>query len=375
MTFIAPIFLQPTIRHSWTALPIHKESASPHAPWHTHESARKASRTTPAARLLPFTVPRRLTSRTHLFHDARGHEWEFVSDVLEAEPPTASQPTQTPIILLHPPGAIGFTSAYWDAVFLMLCTHPTLLARHAVARFDWVGTAATQPKPAVVRRPYTPRFYAEQVAHISRMFGQRVVVVAAGEAEGIAMRFALQYPQLVRGVLVATGVATNRLQMDGASVTMYNTLQGAVGSALWNAATTGGSIERGARSRLRDERLVKAWKIRIEEGCEDHAVRHAAFSRWAGFDTEDLRYELGHLDVPMRFLAARPFSKGSAKRDGDVPAVPGRVDGSAMRRMKHRCDALPDCSGVVVDGATTEMFFETPELALREVEDFMQSFS
>lgn len=261
---------------------------------------------------------------------------------------------QSPIVLVHAPGTVGASRRYWDHALVALSSRPRLLHRHRIASFDWVGTAASSPKPHVVDAPYDCAFCAAQLADMVKGFGQAVVLVAQGQAEHIVVRLALQHPQLVRALVIANSTDAPRPLLNGWK---YDVLKKGLGMSVWNSVSKDAAIKKDAAKRLRDShKWGHAWALRTSDAKNDPLLRFHVLSKMSGAFYHDAPQNVEEVSAPTLFLAG-----GDPNSD--------KVD----KVLKRRCDRFADSRSVVVDGSERELFFEDPSVALEAVGDFLQT--
>lgn len=320
--------------------------------------------------------PRPVTTSTHLYRDAKGQQYTYQTDVLHATQPSANSPAQPPVILAHPPGILGISRNYWDHVLVTLSLNERLLSRHAIARFDWLGTGGTTPKPSHESTTFSASALARQLAHVANAFGERVVIVAAEEAEPVVLRFAIDFPNMCRALVLVTGVESAVLA--GARANMWSAfLRGRTAYWVWNWISSKRNVVALAHARLSPQSHFKeAWVSRVLNGCKDSRGRFAVFSYLAGLHFAHRTDELAHVLAPALCIAAVRSGKGG---DGiNVASLhdlsPRESTSPVVKSLRHRCEALPNCRGVVVQGFAGDLFFEMPLLTLQQVELLLQAF-
>lgn len=350
----------------------------------THRSSIILASVTVADRTAPIAPPRPLTTTKHSYTDPRGHLWTYEADVLAPEPPLPTSPTASPVVFLHASGGLGVNRTYWDRLLSVLSTCPDALCRHPVARFDWVGTATTEPKPPFVKEPYDAAFFAAQLAHFASTFGQKIIVVSQGASEPIVIRFAVDYPHLIKAYIIATGLGTRYLTTDpkvklrNASYAFFTSL---AGDAFWQVVRTRRYITAfSQKNLLSDDTWLEEWVSRALAGSRDRRIRFNVYSFIAGFLFGNYTEDLKKIDIPTMYLAgttsgARTVGNRAKSLRPPAPllATESSFRDKAVERMKHRCAIMPNCKGVVVEGAGFEMFFEQTELALPPLERFLRS--
>lgn len=328
--------------------------------------------------------PRPLNTTVHTYTDPRGHQWTYEADVLSHAPPTPATQTSSPVVFAHTPSGLGTNRTYWDPLLSSLSAHPNVFSNHSVARFDWVGTGETHPKPHSVAQPYDASYFAAQLAHFASTFGQKIVLVAQGASEPVAIRFATEYPHLIKAYVISTGLSTKYItseQNESRRNTSYAFFTSLAGRVFWQFVATrrfitGFSI----KNLLATETFLEEWVSRSIAGSRDPKIRFNVYSFLSGFLFGDYSEDLLNIQVPTLFLAGTENSTRSIKSliKSVRPPVPLVATEKAftekiVQRMEHRCANIPNCQGVVVNGVGFQMFFEHADDTLPPLEKFLRS--
>lgn len=331
--------------------------------------------------ILPISPPRPLTTTEHTYTDPRGKTWTYESDTLSAAEHASSR---APIVCLHASSGLGVNRSYWDRLLSVLSDRPDALCQHAISRFDWVGTGSTQPKEHRLTTPYNADFFAAQVDHFAATFQQPVIIVCASASESVAVRFAACYPHRIAALVIVTGLGTKSMTQvprQRRCRLSYGALSGRLGDAFWALVRNRRYISSFSRKNiLAGDTWETAWVDRSMQGSVDARIRFVVFSFLSGYLFGDFTEDFRKIGVPCAFFAHTLGANTSiANRVGSVrPPVPIVANEASFRedgisRMEFRVSVIPNCVGVVVEGAGYEMFFEHTEQALPKLEEFVSS--
>lgn len=332
-------------------------------------------------RLSNIDLPRNMHTTTEQFRDARGLAWNFGMDVLESSASARKDENHHTILLVQPADALGVCRTYWDRVLYVLSNNPTMLARHTVVRFDWVGSFGTTAAYSKPPAPTTPAILAAQLAHVAAKFDGPVTVVAQGGAEPIALTFAHKYPQLVKLCAVCTGLPTAFMTRDVNALLrriVYALLCSFAGRLFWIYASSRGFITAFTKKNLlRSDEWLDEWIARVLPGAADPNTRFLTFSGLSGHFFGDFGKQMAEIETPWFFLAGDEDPSKKSNRletPNDVTLIRSeeeRKNETTLDRAYERSNRMQNCKAVLVQGAGVQLLFEDAELALEKLAEII----
>lgn len=333
-----------------------------------------------------YVVSDLVQSSTQRYSDSRMRAWTYPIDLLL---PASSVAAESVVICLHTSSGLGVNKTYWDRLFNQVAAGEC--EKIAYARFDWVGTGRSEPKPDYVDKPYDTDFFSHQLLHVVHALKSmdglqsvtKVVLLAQGASEPMALRAITNGGSLISGLVIATGLSTRAIGVKNKAARMglaYSVLKGPLGEIFWASVRKRGYLTNfSLKNLLSSEAHLTQWVDAAMEGSEDKRIRFNVFSFLAGYHFDDYKEEMERVKQKCMYLAGVNRSDVSLKVKAatvraPVPILARESDlrDDAIKRMRYRQNVFQNCTGVVVDGAGFEMFFEQPELALPHLVDFVQ---
>jgi class 3 adenylate cyclase len=244
-------------------------------------------------------------------------------------------------------GAFGHVDLQWEdpatALFLR-----RLASFSRLILFDRRGTGASDPLPEDLPPPWET--YAEEVAAVMDAAGSRRAALMATTAEAgpMALFFAATRPERT-SALVLGNASARYVAADDYPIGIPPERADAIISRVEDTWGTAEPINTAIPSRAGDERF-RRWAARLQRSmASPRAVHH--FLR-ALFDV-DVRALLPLVQAPTLVLHRRDFAL--------LPIEHGR----------YLAEHIPNARLVVLPGADGPLTWETPELTLDYVEEFL----
>jgi class 3 adenylate cyclase len=244
-------------------------------------------------------------------------------------------------------GAFGHVDLMWEdpgvALFLR-----RLASFSRLIHFDRRGTGASDPLPGNVPPPWEA--YADEVAAVMDAAGSRQAALMATTAEAgpMALFFAATRPERTRA-LVLGNASARYVADDDYPIGFPPERAEALISRVEETWGTGDRVADGIPSRAGDERF-RRWMARIQRSIASPRTVHV-FLR-ALFEV-DVRPLLPLVQAPTLVLHRRDF-----------PLLP-------IEHGRYLADHIPNARLVELPGSDGPLTWETPELILGHIEEFL----
>jgi class 3 adenylate cyclase len=244
-------------------------------------------------------------------------------------------------------GAFGHVDLQWEdpgiALFLRGLTSFTRLVA-----FDRRGTGASDPLPDDAPSPWEA--YADEVTAVMDAVGSRQAALMATTAEAgpMALFFAATRPERTSALIV--GNATARyVAADDYPIGIPPEQAEAIISRVEDTWGTGDRIADGIPSRAGDERF-RRWMARIQRSIASPRTVHTFLRALFRVDVRPL---LPLIQAPTLVLHRRDF-----------PMLP-------IEHGRYLAEHIPGARLVELPGSDGPLAWETPELTLRHIEEFL----
>jgi class 3 adenylate cyclase len=244
-------------------------------------------------------------------------------------------------------GAFGHVDLQWEDPGIALFLRRLASFTRLVA-FDRRGTGASDPLPDDAPPPWEA--YADEVTAVLDAVGSRQAALMATTAEAgpMALFFAATRPERTSALIV--GNATARyVAADDYPIGIPPEQAEAIISRVEDTWGTGDRIADGIPSRAGDERF-RRWMARIQRSIASPRTVHT-FLR-ALFQV-DVRPLLPLIQAPTLVLHRRDF-----------PLLP-------IEHGRYLAEHIPGARLVELPGSDGPLAWETPELTLRHIEEFL----
>jgi class 3 adenylate cyclase len=256
-----------------------------------------------------------------------------------------------PVDLVLNTGSFSHVDIAWEEPGMALFLR-RLASFSRLIRFDRRGTGASDPPPAGPRDP--AQSYAEEVVAVMDAAGAEkpALMALAPEAGLMALLFAAAHPDRVGALIVVNATAKYTAAPDypiGLPEAEMSQVIARV-EELWG---TGEGLAAGVPSRADDERF-RRWAARVQRSIASPRVVQEHLRALLELDA---RPALGGIESPTLVLHRRSFAF--------CPVEHGR----------YLAEHIPDARFVELPGADGPIFWETPELALRPIEEFLTGVS
>jgi pimeloyl-ACP methyl ester carboxylesterase len=248
--------------------------------------------------------------------------------------------------LVVTPGSFGHVDIIWEDTGMVLFFQ-TLASFSRLILFDRRGTGASDPLPLDSLPPWES--YADDLAAVLDEVGsQRAALLAMLEAGPLALFFASTRPERTSALILANTTAKYIAADDypiGVPAAAAEALFGQI-DQLWGSEAMAAM---GVPSRAGNERFLR-WMAKLQRSVASPKAA-GAFLR-ALFEV-DVRAVLPLVQAPTLILRRRDLQV--------IPAAHGR----------YLAQHIPGARFIELPGTETSLVWETPELVLDHVEEFL----
>jgi class 3 adenylate cyclase len=244
-------------------------------------------------------------------------------------------------------GAFGHVDLQWEDPGIALFLRGLASFTRLVA-FDRRGTGASDPLPDDAPPPWEA--YADEVTAVMDAVGSRQAALMATTAEAgpMALFFAATRPERTSALIV--GNATARyVAADDYPIGIPPEQAEAIISRVEDTWGTGDRIADGIPSRAGDERF-RRWMARIQRSIASPRTVHTFLRALFRVDVRPL---LPLIQAPTLVLHRRDF-----------PMLP-------IEHGRYLAEHIPGARLVELPGSDGPLAWETPELTLRHIEEFL----
>jgi class 3 adenylate cyclase len=244
-------------------------------------------------------------------------------------------------------GAFGHVDLHWEDPGIALFLR-RLASFSRLISFDRRGTGASDPLPETGLPPWEA--YADEVTAVMDAVGSREAVLMATTAEAgpMALFFAATRPERTSALIVANASA-RYVAADDYPIGIPPARADALITRVEDTWGTGDRLADGIPSRAGDERF-RRWMARIQRSIASPRTVHT-FLR-ALFEV-DVRPLLPLIQAPTLVLHRRDFAL--------LPVEHGR----------YLAEHIPEARLVELPGSDGPLTWETPELTLSHIEEFL----
>jgi class 3 adenylate cyclase len=251
-----------------------------------------------------------------------------------------------PLVLVNAPGSFSHAEVVFEDPAAMLY-YRRLASFAKVIHFDRRGTGGSDPAPSDARPPWE-RYAQELTAVLDAAGAQQAAILAMFDVGPMAIWFAVTSPQRVAALILAN-TSARHLAADDYPIGIPPTVAEALRAAMEESWGTEELVRLLVPSRADDERFCR-WYAKLQRATASpqtvQAFLHASYS-------VDARPLLPQVKAPTLVLHRREF--------GLVP----------IEHARYLAEHIGGARLVELPGADGPLVWETPELALDALQEFL----